>query len=98
MLYCDTTRQHKAGGPDRRLLGLNSYLYRYLRCCSASTQPGEAVLDHRPEQRDQAEDHDAAHQRVREEDPERSLRPQQRLTEGFLSLVAEHDGEHQRGE
>ena len=37
-------------------------------------QPGQPFLDQRPEQRDQAERHDRAHQPVREEDAEAALR------------------------
>src|SRR3954468_5074081 len=61
------------------------------------TKSGERVLDQRPEQRDEPERHDRADQAVGDEDPETSLRRQQRLPERLLRLVAEHDRQHQRG-
>src|SRR5262245_46178415 len=58
-------------------------------------QPRERLLDQRPEQGDEAERHDRTDEPVGEEDAEASLRGQQRLPEGLLGLVAEHDRQHQ---
>ena len=54
------------------------------------------LLDHRPEQRDQAERHDGADQPVGQEHRQAALRGQQRLAESFLRLVAQHDRQHHR--
>src|SRR5262245_36265517 len=58
-------------------------------------QPRERLLDQRPEQGDEAERHDRTDEPVGEEDAEASLRGQQRLPEGLLGLVAEHDRQHE---
>src|SRR6187455_2253765 len=60
----------------------------------ARAQLGVTLLNDRPEQGDQAQNHDRAHEAVGEKHPERALRPEQRLSERFFRLVAKHDGEH----
>src|SRR5262245_33119388 len=62
----------------------------------AGSQPGPTGLNERPEQGDQTERHDRAHQTVRPEHAEAALRSKQRLTERLFRFIAKHNRQHHR--